>query len=454
MKIELRPIPTPAFSFPQDCPVIPSEEYQRRLEELYARAKLDWVAVYGDREHIAGLFYLVNYDPRFEEGLLLLGPAGKRFLIVGNEGMGYLSVLPLPVTEILNQSLSLMGQPRGIAARLSDTFKTCGIQAGQSVGMVGWKYLEPFECDDPSVPAFVPAFYLDTLRKLVGSGGKVLDVTALLMHPESGMMASVSAHQIAISEWAARNASAAVFHVLRAARPGMSEMDAMKKMHFMGNPFTMHPIVTSGKGDINGLRSPSAKKIEYGDGISVGLGYRGSLSCRAGVMLGEVDQAFFRDTAAPYFKVIAVWYASLRLGTTGDEIFQIVARTFEGSGMRSSLNPGHLTLSEEWLHSPIRPGSTEKLSSGMLLQSDIIPTPLPVGKCMNCEDTLALADAGLRAEVRTLYPEVWQRIQARRVFMQEQLGLHLAEEVLPLSDVNAYLPPFWLLPELVCVAAG
>ena len=47
---------------------------------------------------------------------------------------------------------------------------------------------------------------------------------------------------------------------------------------------------------------------------------------------------------------------------------------------------------------------------------------------------------------------MWQRIQARRRLMMDELGLHLAEEILPLSDGAAYLPPFWLAPELVCAA--
>jgi hypothetical protein len=34
--------------------------------------------------------------------------------------------------------------------------------------------------------------------------------------------------------------------------------------------------------------------------------------------------------------------------------------------------------------------------------------------------------------------------------MCQGLGIQLAEELLPLSDSTAYLPPFWLAPDLVC----
>jgi hypothetical protein len=69
---------------------------------------------------------------------------------------------------------------------------------------------------------------------------------------------------------------------------------------------------------------------------------------------------------------------------------------------------------------------------------------------MNCEDTVAVADAALCAELRANYPELWARTQQRRRLLQEAIGFRLAEELLPLTDAIAYLPPFWLANELVC----
>src|SRR5512133_2535185 len=140
----------------------------------------------------------------------------------------------------------------------------------------------------------------------------------------------------------------------------------------------------------------------------------------------------------------------MRLGARGGDIFQAVAQAFDGSMLHSSLNPGHLTSYDEWLSSPIRQDSAEKVRSGMVFQCDIIPAPLPPGQLINCEDTVAVADAGLRAELQNRYPELWERVQRRRQFMREALGIQTAEELLPLTDGTAYLPPFWLAPELVC----
>jgi len=450
MKVILKHIPMPEFQFVEETPLVPGEEYERRLAALVEAAGSDWVLVFADREHYANLTYLVNYDPRFEEGLLVLGSNGKRVLVVGNEGMGYLPILRAAVDVELCQTFSLNSQPRSKAPRLKDILVKIGMGAGQSVSVVGWKYLESYETDDDQAPAFVPAFYIDVLRGLVGAGGNLVDATWLMMHPEKGQRATNSADQIAAFEWGARNSSAAVFSILLGTRPGMSEMQAMQLMHYTGQPLTMHPIFVSGKGDINGLRSASAKIIEYGDAVSTGLGYWGSLSCRAGMMLGQPDPAYFERVAAPYFKVVATWHQTVRLGVPGKAVFQAVTQAFEGSGLRSALNPGHLTSFEEWLSSPIRPDSEEKILSGMVLQSDIIPTPLPVGQLINCEDTLAVADVSLRAELKANYPELWGRVERRRQLMNAALGIQLAEELLPLTDGTAYLPPFWLASEMVC----
>jgi hypothetical protein len=82
----------------------------------------------------------------------------------------------------------------------------------------------------------------------------------------------------------------------------------------------------------------------------------------------------------------------------------------------------------------------------MLLQCDIIPAGAPAGWAANCEDTLAVADAHLRAELAERHPEAWSRIQVRRQFMRDRLGIEIADEVLPLSTAPAYFPPFWLSP--------
>jgi hypothetical protein len=52
----------------------------------------------------------------------------------------------------------------------------------------------------------------------------------------------------------------------------------------------------------------------------------------------------------------------------------------------------------------------------------------------------------LRGEFASRYPEAWNRVQARRRFMEEELGMSLRPEVLPFSNIPAYLPPYLLSP--------
>jgi hypothetical protein len=148
--------------------------------------------------------------------------------------------------------------------------------------------------------------------------------------------------------------------------------------------------------------------------------------------------------AIPYWRAMATWYESLELGLPGGELYDRITELLEGEAFASSLNPGHLIHYEEWLDSPVRDGSDDPLASGMVIQSDIIPTGIGPGWTVNCEDTIALADEGLRAEIQTRHPGVWSRVEARRVQMRDQLGVALRDEVLPLSCTCAYLTPFWL----------
>jgi hypothetical protein len=66
----------------------------------------------------------------------------------------------------------------------------------------------------------------------------------------------------------------------------------------------------------------------------------------------------------------------------------------------------------------------------------------------NIEDGIALADEATRAELATNYPDLWRRVSMRRAFMADVLGIQLKPEVLPLSNLAGYLPPFWLSPGL------
>jgi Xaa-Pro aminopeptidase len=406
------------------------------------------VAVYGDREHSAHLLFLTNFDPRFEEALLLLGPRDERVLVVGNEGMIHAREARLPVEVALYQPFSLMGQPRGDSPPLVELLRGVGLERNATVGVVGWKYLDGREAADPTRPAYVPDFLVTALAEATGAAP--VDVTALLMDSTEGLRSRVSASEIARLEWGAARASAAVLRVVRAARPGRTELETLGEMGYQGEPQSCHPILASSDAALNGLRSPTARRAAEGDAITCGIGYWGGLCCRAGLLSGEVDEEFLATTVRPYFAAIVVWWTTMGIGVTGGEVYRAVIDALGDATFRPMLNPGHLTSYDEWVHSPIYAGSTETVASGMVFQCDIIPTPLPPGRALNCEDTAAVADEALRDAIAREQPELWERIEARRAFMRDELGIRLRPEILPLSVAPAYLPPFWLQPTLVC----
>jgi hypothetical protein len=85
---------------------------------------------------------------------------------------------------------------------------------------------------------------------------------------------------------------------------------------------------------------------------------------------------------------------------------------------------------------------------------DVIPATGTDYFTTNIEDTIALADEALRADFATRYPAAWARIGARRAFMRDALGIDLHPDVLPFSNIPAYLPPFLLRPDRVMTVAG
>jgi len=448
MKIEWREIELPEFQVPEERPPIPEATLEKRCVSAYADAEADWLVVYADREHSANLTYLTNFDPRFEEAILLLGHGGRRILLVGNEGVGYAGMAGLSLEMVLCQSLSLMGQDRTRAPSLIDVLRESGIGSGDSIGLVGWKYLEPDERTGDFVGFFVPAILVDSLRMLVGDLSGVVDATWVLMHSTKGLRATNEADQIAAFEWAAARATRAIHNVVRSIRPGLTELQAASNMGYAGEPLSAHVMFASGSDAIMGLRSPTARVVHRGDGATTAIGYWGGLGCRAGLMEEESPE-FLKKLAIPYYRGIVTWYQTARLGVQGSEIFESVTEVLKRGNLKSQLNPGHLASFDEWVNTPIRPGSNDSIHSGMAFQCDIIPTPQPPGWAVNCEDPLVFADEELRNALSSQFPSVWSRIVQRRIFMSEELGIEIADELLPLSSMPAYFPALWLSPSKV-----
>ncbi|MGV3551216.1 Xaa-Pro aminopeptidase [Rhizobium sp.] len=452
MTFALRSVRLPDFEIPHARPEIPAETYAYRADTAYRQAGRDWLVVYADREHLANMAFLTGFEPRFEEALLLLGKGGRRVLVVGNESGSYAVLAGLPDLEVvLCQSLSLLGQPRESAPNLEDVLGEIGLRRGDTIGLVGWKYLAADEWRG-RLPTFqVPAFIVDTLRAVTGDPAAVSDATPILMHPENGLRAVVDVHEIAAIEWGAARCSAAVWRIVQGACEGDDEFTAASRMGYAGEALNCHVMLASASpgNPVVGLRSPIGRRIARGDGVTTAVGYWGGLSSRAGLFTDH-DEVFL-DIAKAYFRGLVEWYDVCDIGVSGRDIFAAVTEALSEHGLDQALNPGHLVGHDEWVHTPIRPGSTEKLRSGMPFQVDIIPVPMKDNWALNHEDSVTFADEALRADLARLYPAVHARIEARRVFIKDVIGVELKPSILPMSYAPLALPPFWLASDKILV---
>jgi hypothetical protein len=450
-------IDLPDFGEPGARPELPPALYPARLAELRRRAearRYDRLVVYADREHSANLAYLSGFDPRFEEALLVIGGGEEPAILVGNECFGMAGAAPLAMRRHLFQDLSLPGQPRDRSRSLAEILAGEGIGSGCRVGIVGWKtYASPGMSD-------APAYLVDELRRLSGADGAVENATDLLIDAADGLRVVNEVEQLAVLEHAACQTSNGIRRLLTGLQPGMTERDAVRLLEWDGTPLSCHLMLTAGPRASLGLLSPGDRPIEHGDRFTVAFGIWGALNCRAGFVVEEAAELpsgirdYVEKLVGPYFEAVAEWYGALRIGQTGGALAEIVHRRLGDPFFGIFLNPGHQIHLDEWVNSPISAGSTIELRSGMAFQVDIIPATGTEYFTTNIEDGIALADEALRAAFATGYPAAWARIQERRRFMKDALGIDLHPDVLPFSNLPAYLPPFLLRPDWAMTVAG
>jgi hypothetical protein len=450
----------PIFAPPAVQPEIPRAIHEARVAAALQRARaggLDALVVYGDREHCANIAYLSGYDPRFEEALLVLVPDRLPTLILGNEGMAYAELAQGSFRPVLFQPLSLPGQPRDRPRALAEVLAEAGLAAGMRIGVAGWKYYGE-DAGEAADWLETPSYIVDALRALAGPAGAISNAGALFMNPRDGLRTINEVEQLAVFEFAATHASQAVRDALFGLKPGMTEFEAVRLMGLNGLPLAAHLMFSTGPRARVGLASPSLRRFERGDTLSMAVCLHGALTARVGFLaegpqdLPPAAADYLDRLARPYFEAAVAWYETLALGATGGDLWQAVHAIIGEPFFGVYLNPGHLIHLDEWLHSPVRQGSTIPLVSGMALQADIIPATGGPYFSINIEDGVALADEALRRAFAQQYPEAWSRIQRRRAFMVEEVGIRLAPEVLPFSNMPAYLTPYMLAPHLALKA--
>ena len=453
----LQRINWPDHGTPDLPPAFALDEAEGRLAAVRAEmagAGYQALVLYGDREHAANLHWLTGFDPRFEEAVLVV-TQGDALLIAGNECLAYTAISPLVaaghVRTGLCASLSLPSQPRG-SRRLWEWLDEA-VPAGAKVGAVGWKWFEAGELPpgaDPALALDIPAFLADPLRQ---RAGRVENATALFMHPDHGLRARVGVDDIARLEFSNHMAAAALKRMVFAFHEGMTDFAAVEAARIGGLPLGCHG--TFAMGETPGLSGPIGDRIRRGVPASFNIAHWGSNICRAGWMARGAEDlpssaaGYLEEFVFPYMQAMSDWCGMMQPGVAGGAVWAMIHdRLPEEFGI--TLNPGHLIGLDEWMSSPITPGSGGPLASGMAMQMDVIPAH-PRWGSTRMEDGYVIADDDLRDALARAHPNAARRCALRAEFMQRVIGMEVPDSLLPLADTCGIIAPWLLDPAQVVV---
>ncbi len=431
------------------------EERVRKVLQGMAQQNLDSLVVYADKEHGGNFEYLTGFIPRFEEGLLVLHKSGEAVLVLGNENLKLAPYSRIPASVVHAPWFSLPNQPMDTALSLSEVLQQAGLRGQKRVGIAGWKLFTGINDNNKSL-FDIPTFIFLALQSVLTPACELLNATDLFISPRQGARTTNNANEIAHYEYGANLASSAALTALNAIELGKTEKSIAALLAADGQANNVVTIAATGDRFENANLYPSDKQIQKGDKFSLTVSYKGGLTSRAAYVVSQADELhdevsdYLDVVAIPYYRAVVAWLENMRVGVKGHEVYDLIERVLPKAEYHWHLNPGHLVADEEWLCSPVYPASDIALSSGMLLQIDIIPSRKGYAGA-SIEDTIALADETLRQQIATLYPELWQRISARRDYIRDVLNIHLHEDVLPLSNTVGYLRPYLLNKDLALI---
>lgn len=444
-----------------DCtnkPIILSDETMyERYNKVICKMKeegLDILVIYADVEHGNNFEYLTGFIPRFEEALLVIHQNQKNYMLLGNENLNKAEHARIKAEAIHVPYFSLPNQPMDNFHSFYELIQAAGITTGKQVGVVGWKiFTSKLEANEHLFD--VPSYIVDAIKDCAGSNF-VVNKTKLMIG-EKGVRRTNNPNEILHYEFGASLASDRMLQAMNLLDEGVSEMELGEILNAYGQRNSVVTIAATGERFEKANLYPIDKKVKLQDKISLTVGYKGGLSSRAGYAVNDPVQLpysvndYIDVVVTPYYNAIIAWLENIHCGMSGSEMFLLIDRVLPRNIYHWHLCPGHLVADEEWLASPIYDGSKEILESGMLLQTDIIPSVNGYGGT-SAESTIALADSSLRDRIKNEYPELWNRIEKRRDYLKNELHINLNEDVLPMCSTLAYLRPCMLDKErAMCV---
>lgn len=454
--IKLKKIPMPKLEkniYPVE---ISDETINRRKENVLLKMKkdnIDALIIYADLEHGGNFEYLCGFLPRFEEALLVLHQDGNAQMVLGNENLNKASKSRINVKSIHMPHFSLPNQPMNTTKTVSETLKECGLETYKTVGIVGWKNFTS-KLDDNSKLFDIPGYIVDAFKE-VYSNINFINGTYIFIG-EDGVRTTNNANEFAHYEFGAALAGNSILDVLNEIVVGKTEMELADKLERYGQRNSVVTIMATGERFVKANMYPTNKKISLGDPLSITIGYKGGLQSRGGFAINseselpEGQKDYIEKVASPYFNAVKEWLENIHIGMEGRELYNLIESVLPKEKYGWDLNPGHLCADEEWLSSPVYPESREIIKSGMLFQIDIIPSVKGYSG-ISCESGIMLADKDLINEIKKEYSYIWDRIDERRKYIKNILGINISEEIIPTSAATALCKPFLLNKELAFI---
>ncbi len=448
--VQLKNIPLPATFSDVEPVFLTDETMTHRLQKVLAAMayeKFDSLIIYADKEHGSNFEYLTGFIPRFEEGLLVLKKDGRAYLVLGNENLKMANYCRIKAILYHSPFFSLPNQPMDNEKSLTSVLNEIDFSQDKKIGIVGWKMFTAAHTDNSKI-FDLPYFIVDAVKSM-NTEADIVNATHLFVRGDKGVRTVNNANEIAHYEYGANLASTAMLNAMQAVEVGVKENYLGNLLNADGQTNSVVTIAATGNRFEYANLYPTGKKVCHGDKMSLTTGYKGGLSSHSGYAVENTAQLpvhlqdYLEKSAIPYFTAIAFWLENIHPGITGGQFYEIIDSVFPKEKYHWHLNPGHLVADEEWMSSPIYPHSQETLKSGMLLQTDIIPAVAGYSGA-SAEECIALADENLRNSIKADYPQLWQRIEARRKFITENIGIKLPDCVLPLSNLVGYVRPYLL----------
>ena len=457
MNIKVKKVSSPRPDHTGEPVILSEETIEQRKQKLLKLMKnngLSSLIVYADKEHGSNFEYLTGFIPRFEEGLQILNQDGHSTLILGNENFNKVKFSRVKSEGVHCPLLSLPNQPMNDFKPFHTYLEQVNIDKSGKIGLVGWKLLSN-DFDDFHHNFDLPAFIVSACQEVFGKE-KLVNATQVYMHPGKGARANNNANEIAHYEYGSSLASDAVLSAINELDEGIKETTVGNLLSRDGQYQNVVTISAFGERFEHANIYPTNRQLKSGDKVAVTVSYKGGLSSRSGYAvsnleeLENVDQGYFENVVIPYFKAYNWWLNNISIGVKGGDFYNAFAKYYPQESYGWELCPGHLTSDEEWMSSPFYEGSDAIVQNGSIFQVDFIPVQ-EGHNGISAESTIALANEDLIQEIKEQYPQLWERIEARKIYLKEQLNIELKSEVLPLASTLGYYRPFMLNSEKALV---